>query len=114
MIVRLKKIFSDETEAKERKKEWEKLFLRCGLEKFEGHRQKTADYLGISVRGLRLLLNKHIELKEEFPTFKEEVSSFYHMLGKDDYPWLASKKEKYTKMKLEVEDAKRREKMKEL
>lgn len=107
----LKKFLDEDMSGVERRVFWEKLYLRLGLIHCGGHRQKTADFLGYSLRGLREILKRHRDVKEEFPTFSEECSDFYKVLSKDDYPWYKSKKEKYTKLKIEMLEMKRRSEM---
>ena len=115
MLEELKRILEDEDiPGKERRVELEKFYVRYCLYKFGGHRTKTAKYSGWSDRGLRSVLNKYPDIKEEFPTFKDEVSSFYQMLSQDDYPWTMQKKPRYTKLKAEMLEAKRRKEMEEM
>jgi len=98
-------IFSDKYSPKERRKLWEREYLKIGLEICHGHRDHTAKFLGLSIRCLRnRLRDKHPDLIESIPSLQGPRKSLYNtrkaeFLSKIQEHWHPSKRE-YIKQEL--------------
>jgi len=95
-------LFTDHYTPQERKRLYQREYLRRGLLVCKGNRDKTAEYLNMSIRSLRDHLNKYPDLKSEFPIYSGVPQMTYQKM-KADYLqatpnyWLPSMKSKVKK-----------------